>query len=232
MTTPAAEVLLWTDPTVMTVALFLHIAGGSLAILAGYAAVLARKGAPVHRAAGTVFFAAMITMTATAAYMGMVKGQTGNLFAALFAFYLLSTAWLAARRPDGVIGRLEVFFFLWAVAIAVVSLLPNPNDNEAVPAGAKVGFAVVAALAAVVDLKVIVQRGLSGAARISRHLWRMCLAFFIAAGSFFLGQMDVIPDALHGPHLWVLGLAPLAFLVFWLIRVRIGKPRAPAQAMA
>jgi hypothetical protein len=81
------------------------------------------------------------------------------------------------------------------------------------------------ALAALLDLKVIINGGIAGAARIARHLWRMCLAFFIATGSFFLGQMKVMPDWVlqFRPVLYALAFAPLAFLVFWMIRVRLTK---------
>ena len=52
----------------------------------------------------------------------------------------------------------------------------------------------------------------------------MCFALFFAAGSFFLGQQKVMPVWMHGAwYLYVLGLAPLAFMIFWLIRVRIGS---------
>ncbi len=49
----------------------------------------------------------------------------------------------------------------------------------------------------------------------------MCFALFFAAASFFLGQQKVMPVWMHGAwYLYVLALAPLAFMVFWLIRVR------------
>ena len=67
--------------------------------------------------------------------------------------------------------------------------------------------------------------------RIARHLWRMCFAFFIATGSFFLGQQDVLPAAVRGsPVLFVLAFAPFAVMAFWLVRVRIGtRFRGPLQ---
>jgi hypothetical protein len=58
----------------------------------------------------------------------------------------------------------------------------------------------------------------------------MCAAPFVATGSFFLGQMDEIPQAFRGPHLWVLALAPLAALAFWMARTR--RRRRPATAPA
>ncbi len=52
----------------------------------------------------------------------------------------------------------------------------------------------------------------------------MCFAFFIATGSFFLGQQDILPAAVRGsPVLFVLALAPLAVMLFWLVRIRFAK---------
>ena len=67
----------------------------------------------------------------------------------------------------------------------------------------------------------------------------MCFAFFIATGSFFLGQQDVLPTAVRGsPILFVLAFAPFALMAVWLVRVRFAKTiarltlRAPAPAGA
>ena len=52
----------------------------------------------------------------------------------------------------------------------------------------------------------------------------MCFAFFIATGSFFLGQQDVLPSAVRGsPILFVLAFAPFAVMAFWLVRLRFAK---------
>ena len=74
-----------------------------------------------------------------------------------------------------------------------------------------------------------------GPPRIKRHLVRMCLALFIASGSFFLGQQDEFPRELRGqPVFTVLAIAPLLMLLFWLWKFRRkGAPRLiatdPAQ---
>jgi hypothetical protein len=44
----------------------------------------------------------------------------------------------------------------------------------------------------------------------------MCFAFFVATGSFFMGQQDVLPQVVRGsPVLFVLALAPIALMLFW-----------------
>ena len=52
----------------------------------------------------------------------------------------------------------------------------------------------------------------------------MTFALFIATGSFFLGQADELPEALRiWPALYVLALAPLVFLLYWMWRVRFRR---------
>jgi len=52
----------------------------------------------------------------------------------------------------------------------------------------------------------------------------MCFSLFVATGSFFLGQADELPEALRvWPVLYVVALAPLVFLLYWMWRVRIRK---------
>ena len=73
-----------------------------------------------------------------------------------------------------------------------------------------------------VDLKMILAGGISGAARIARHLWRMSAALTIASGSFFVGQQRIMPAFMRGsPWLFAPVIAPLLLMVFWMIRVRL-----------
>jgi len=66
--------------------------------------------------------------------------------------------------------------------------------------------------------------GISGRQRITRHLWRMCYALFIATGSFFLGQQQVFPVFLRGSiFLTIPALLPLPLLIYWFLRVRFSK---------
>jgi hypothetical protein len=88
-------------------------------------------------------------------------------------------------------------------------------------------------LAGLGDLRVIL-RGISGRRRIARHLWRMCFGWFIATGSFFLGQQQVFPAAIRKTGLLIVpAVLPLILLVFWLVRVRFTnayRSRAPLGA--
>jgi hypothetical protein len=92
-----------------------------------------------------------------------------------------------------------------------------------VPLGMYFFMGSIAMLAAAGDLRLLLRGGIAGS-RLVRHLWRMCFAWFIATGSFFLGQQQVIPAALRKQGLLVpLALMPLGFLMYWWLRVSFGK---------
>ncbi len=82
-------------------ALVVHIAGGAIGLLSGTVAVIARKGGPLHRKAGTVFVGSMMVMATFAIYLGFVlPGQMLNVFIGVFALYLVTTAWMTVRRRE------------------------------------------------------------------------------------------------------------------------------------
>lgn len=206
-------------------ALVLHISGGAVGLVSGFAALAAPKGRRMHRAAGKVFVLAMAVMAFFALVVALQRNQPLNAIAGAFTLYLIGTAWLAVRRPQGTVGLAERAGFLAASALAATGVVFGWQGagGDGVPGPVPYVFAGVAALAAAADLSVILRGGVSGPSRIARHLWRMCTALFVASGSFFLGQMDEIPQALRGPHLFVLALAPLAALLFWMIRVHLAR---------
>lgn len=201
--------------------LVIHICGGVLGVISGFAAMALRKGSQWHRVTGNVFFVAMLVMGSTAAYLGNVVGG-------LLACYLVATAWLTARRRAGDTSIFDWAAFLFALAVGVLlmthvvrlatgAVAPTPG----VPIEMIFLLGFVTLLAAAGDLRMLVRGGVFGRQRIARHLWRMCFSFFIATGSFFLGQQQVFPKAWRGSAVWfVPALLPLVAMIFWLIRVR------------
>jgi hypothetical protein len=70
------------------------------------------------------------------------------------------------------------------------------------------------------DLRVILRGGVTGAARVARHLWRMCFALFIAASSIFLARQQLFPAFMRKTGALVfLSFLPLLLMIFWVIRV-------------
>lgn len=213
--------------------------------MSGVGALIVRKGGRAHRRFGTVFLFAMLTMATSAALLAMVAvergrlGQMGNVFGGVFAFYLVMTGWLTVRRDKGVVARAEIGGFAGALVIAAAALfwlLPMAlgplGKAQGVPMAAPFILAGAAALLALLDLKVILQGGITGASRSLRHLWRMCLCLFIATGSFFIGQQKDMPALMQGsPILLLLGFAPLIAMLYWLIKTR-RRAKKPAPLAA
>ena len=228
----------------MLPAIALHIAGGAVGIVAGFWALAVRKGGDAHRLAGRVFFAAMLAMAGFAFVIAALRGQKLNVIAAAFTLYLVVTAWTVVRRAAGTPSRLEPWAALWAAAVsaggfgvgALIAATPgglaDGDPTSGIDPAIYYVFGGLAAFAALMDLRVIRRGGIVGPARTSRHLWRMCLALFIAAGSFFFGQADEIPAALRGPHLAVPPFAALGALVFWMVKVRLPRRRGRRAAAA
>ena len=233
-----------------------HIAAGTLALLAGLVALSAAKGGTIHRRSGAIFVLAMLTMAAAADYLAVVRpDQLPNLLIGTFTFYLVTTAWLTVSRGEGQRGLLEIACFaiilILFVPFAVLSFQlatgMQPFLNSAVPLRGPVMvaiyvFTVVTGVAVAMDIKLLIAGGIAGKARIERHLWRMCLGLALAVGSAFTnGLPRLLPKDVHVPLalLFVPQLAIIAVLFFWLARVRFtrwyaagGEQNAPVQPLA
>ena len=215
------------------IGLTLHIGGGTLAILSGFAALALRKGSTRHALAGNIFLGAMLMMATMGGVLALGRDDIGTASAALVATYLVATAWMTARNGSGTAGRTEQIAFAAAVACAgmfgTFTLLATTSPSgrfSGYPAAIYVAWAVVFSLAASLDLNFLLRGTLSRVQRLRRHLWRMCTALFIASGSFFLGQQKVMPLWMKGsPWLFVPALAPLVLMIFWLVRVSFRRRR-------
>ena len=153
----------------MDLILYVHIAGASVALAAGFVAIAAPKGATWHRKSGMVFVYGMLTMAILAVFMSAVRGGEllGNIPPGLFAIFLVVRGTKAVRPP--------------------------------------------------------------GPPRLVSHVRCMCGAFFIATGSFFLGQADEIPQALRVmPALTLLAFTPLIVMAYWVRRLKRRRRTEPA----
>jgi len=212
-----------------TAMLYAHIGGAFAGLVSGGVALAVRKGQRAHRWAGDVFCIAMLTMSGVGAAVApfLPEGQAPNTLMGAFTFYLVSTGWAAVRRKPGRTGGLEigaaVFAGLLAAGGALYAWLNGQGPHPLpFPEGPVIdAFAVIVTLAGVLDIHVIRAGGVTGAGRLTRHLWRMTLALLIAATSF-AGQPKAIPPFLRDSPLVLLpALAVFVALIYWLIRVRL-----------
>ena len=205
----------------------IHIAAGIAAILLGAIAASVRKGGLRHTQAGSWFAIAMIVLGLTASILEPFRTpKPGSPITGLFVCYFVATSWASARRHDGRTGKFEMLAAAVALGSGAMMIWAGFTGSSTTPIGSGPVF-ILAGLcltAGLLDLRVVLRKRLSPGERIRRHLWRMCFAFFIATGSFFLGQQKVMPAAVRGsPVLFLLSFAPFAVMLFWLVRLRFAK---------
>lgn len=217
----------------------IHIGGAAIGLLSGFMAMVFRKGSGWHGAAGSVFFVSMLSMSATAAYIAaFVRPVPMNLVVALLTFYLVSTAWRAAKNRDGALNAFDVGAFLFILADAIAAYGFAIGSEQKGRAMVCVIFGTVALLCAVSDVRMLRRGNLAEPARVVRHLWRMCLALLIATMSFYPGQAKLLPMWLREtklmliPHVLLIGS-----MIWWRYRMsarkraqRLATPPVPVTA--
>jgi uncharacterized membrane protein len=219
--------------------LVVHIVAGSLGLLSGYVALYASKGATLHRKSGMAFVYVMLMMATTGLLISAAEGVAPaiNIPTALLTFYLVITSLTTVRPlPDRarwidtavmVMGAaLGAGCFVLGIAAAA------RGGREAGVAYPLFLFGGVAVAAFVGDRRVRRAGGISGAPRLKRHLWRMCVALGLAAMAFFLGQADVFPAPIRiRPLLALPLLAVLATMCAWLWRLRDRRLTSPRSRL-
>lgn len=208
--------------------ILIHICGAIVGLLAGFMAMAVRKGSGLHGAAGTVFFVSMLSMSAAGAYMAaFIKPNDGNLMGGALTFYVVATGWMAGKRRERKTGMFDVAALLVALAIATAAATWGVEAARSAT-GSKGGypptlffvFGSIALLFAASDVRMIVRGGVSGAQRIARHLWRMCVALLFALFSFYPTRAHLFPrsvnqsNLLYVPHVVLVGA-----MLFWLVRM-------------
>ena len=215
----------------MNVVYSVHILMGALALTAGYLALYSRKGARLHRRSGLLFVVTMLVMSVggVALALGRNAAPFVNVPAALITAYLVVTS-LTTVRPVASRGRLLLgILSVVALVVGLASLWfgveaatsANGRGRDGMPWFPFALFGVTGTVASIGDIRILVRGPLTGARRLTRHLWRMTFALFVAALSFFIGQAKVIPEPYRNRMLLALPvLAVLVTLVYWVWRVR------------
>lgn len=211
-----------------------HVAPGILAVAAGATAMAAPKGRSTHVHAGRVFVFTMGLSSAVGAGLGLVRAETFfiTFHAGVLALCLLTSGWLAARaRPGalgsatGVVAAANLLNVAALVSIGVLALRSG-QPFRGFPAQDYLFLAGMGTIAAAGDASLLLRPVLSVRHRIARHLWRMCLGFFIAAGSAFTGPgAAAFSEAVRQSGVLALPeLAILLLMIFWLARTLLARP--------
>jgi hypothetical protein len=225
-----------------TTILIVHIAGGAIGILTGWIASASKKGQKLHRISGQTFFVAMFVSYLIAACVApfLDDGARPNTVAGILALYLLLSGVAAARRRQfkaSQAERMGLLVALFTTAIGAWFAFESHQD----PAGSLDGsppeafavFIITGCFAIFGEVRVLMRGRLSNAERVKRHLWRMCASFFIASGSFFVGQPQIFPVWFNETPLPdLLSFAPIIIMIYFLVRYgRTPKRFAPAGSL-
>jgi uncharacterized membrane protein len=182
----------------------IHIVAAGLALVSGAIALSVAKGGRLHRTSGKLFAYAIFAMCSTAVVSAVAKGQVVNVMAGSMTAYLVFTGVTTVRPPSPGTRRRDIAVMLAALALGLATLAGAIGDFKTMRAGV-----------------------LRGAPRLSRHLWRMCMALFITAASFFSIRARVaaiLPAPLTTPALRALPVVlVLVTMFYWLWRVRFRR---------
>ena len=210
----------------------IHIVAGGLAIILGTVALLVKKGGWIHRRAGLLFVSAMLVMGTTGATLGFLKSPTDpNVFGGLMVLYFVGTALTTVRPVSPRMRWINIAALVIAVGVASADIVfgvqawNSPHHAlHGVPFFMSFFLATILLLSASGDVRIMRSGVPRGGPRLARHLWRMCFALFIAAGSFFSIRARVakiLPEPFTTAPMRALPII-LVFVAmfFWLWRVR------------
>jgi hypothetical protein len=178
----------------------------------------------------------MLVLGASASILGLSKNGPGdgNVFAGIMTAYFVGTALTTVRPVSPWTRGINVVGLIVAVGLALGAIVGGVEkfSSGVSPGGvplrtiAVMSFllAAVLLLAAAGDLRVMRFGTLRGGPRLARHLWRMCFALFIAAGSFFSIRERVariLPEPFTTAPMRALPILLLfGAMFYWLWRVR------------
>jgi uncharacterized membrane protein len=202
----------------------IHIAAGGVALVLGALALIVKKGGNIHRRSGLLFVYASLVMGISAAILGNVGGG-------LMTVYFVVTALTTVRPVSPWTRYINVAALLLVVGLALVDILGglkafnSPGRSlDGVPFFMLFFIATVMILAAIGDVRIMRSGVPDGGPRLARHLWRMCFALFIAAGSFFSIRervAKILPEPLTTAPIRMLPILLIfSAMFYWLWRVR------------
>ena len=197
-----------------------HMAGGSLAVVAGSTAMLVTKGGRLHRRAGRLFAGCMLAIVLDALLLAVLKPNTFLFLIALFSLYLVTVGWRAARLGDARPQRLDWAMALGMLGVAVVMIVLGAaalGRGQSPRGPVLLVFSLIAIALSASDLRLFRRGGARGPGRIVRHLGHMTGGFIAAVTAATVVNAGFLPELARwlGPTLL---LAPLA--LYWRYKLR------------
>jgi hypothetical protein len=209
----------------------IHIVAAALGLITGGVALAVAKGGRLHRKSGMLFVYAILAMCGSAVALAVVNGQAVNVMAGLMTAYLAVTSVTTVRPPAPGARPREIALMVMALVLGLATMatgflaIASPTGRIfGLPSFPFFLFGVLGLSGAIGDVRTMRAGVLRGAPRLSRHLWRMCMALFITAASFFSIRARVaaiLPAPFTTPVARALPVVlVLVVMFYWLWRVR------------
>lgn len=214
----------------------IHIAAGGLAIILGALALVAKKGGTIHRRVGLLFVYAMVVMGISASILAFRKSPTdSNVLGGITTVYFVVTALTTVRQASAWTQRINLAALAVAVGLAMVDIVLGVKAFNSprhllngVPFVMLFFLGTIMIVAGTGDVRILRFGMPRGGPRLARHLWRMCFALFIAAGSFFSIRARVariLPEPFTTAPMRMLPiLLVFVAMFYWLWRLRRRRP--------
>lgn len=205
--------------------LFIHIAGGFLALLSAVFAILSKTIDSAHKWhvwSGRVYFAGMATVFLTAIPMAVLKPNPFLFMIAIFSFYMALSGYRLARNRGGTPQAIDWFI---AGIMAVTSVAMVLFGAYWLIGGETMGitiivFGIIGAGFSLADIRTFRAGGLKGKERIAAHLQRMMGATIATLTAFIVTNFYIEP-------VFILWLAPTAIITpiitIWSYKIMAGR---------
>jgi uncharacterized membrane protein len=193
------------------IALVVHSLSGMTALLAGFAAIISKKGKNIHRKSGVLFFYSMLLVCATAFYISILKSNTFLLHIGIFTFFMIYSGYRSVKNKslkpiisDWLILMIAFVNGLWMIASMHIILMV---------------FGLIGCLLAVSDFRLFIQiiqhKEISKNQWLLRHLGMMLGAYIATSTAFIVVNIQTMDFA------WIPWLVPTAIgtpMIFYCTR--------------
>lgn len=159
----------------------IHTPAGTIGLVAATVALSAKKGAALHRKAGTYFTISMLVMLISGFAAALLKESTDDMFLSAVVIYTVFSAWLTVHHKKNETGFLEQVALVWIIAVAIAAMFISAGLGDVSNSTIYLFWASFAFLCAIGDVRNLNRAGLSGIQRVIRHVWRIGFSLIWAA---------------------------------------------------
>ncbi|CAH9049432.1 hypothetical protein PSECIP111951_01355 [Pseudoalteromonas holothuriae] len=211
-----------------SIILYIHITFGVLAVVAGYIALFSEKGKRKHIKAGNWFVVTMVLMGISGVVVAYLKPMDISVIAGLFTLYLVISGVGVFKFANHRRCKVNITLMIACLCVGIYSLVcaywtlqSDTGLYQGFTAEPFIMFGILAVICGLSDIRYMTARELSYIMRLTRHIWRMCFALFIAVGSFVGQGLQSFPEEIRSFALVEYAdLIILLIMFYWLARSR------------